>query len=96
LLEELKHAKYFTKLDLKSGYHQVHVKEEDTWKIAFKPRQGLYEWLVIPFGLCNALATFVCLMNDIVCPYSNLFVIVYLDEILVYRSTWEEHISHLM
>jgi hypothetical protein len=83
-------------LDLKLEYHQVRVKEECTWNISFKRRQGLYEWLVLLFGLCNTPATFMRLMNDVLCPYLDSFVIVYLDDILDYKSTWEEHISYLM
>jgi hypothetical protein len=81
--DQLQQAKYFTKLDLKSRYHQVCVKEEDTWKTTFKTRQGIYEWLVMPFGICNAPMTFMHLMNDVLHPYLDSFVIVYLDESLV-------------
>ena len=79
LLDQLQHAKYFTKLNLKSGYHQVRVKE-DIWNIAFKTRQGLYEWLVMPFSLCNAPTTFMRLMNYVLCPYLDSTAIFYLDD----------------
>ena len=95
LLDQFQQEKYFTKLDLKSRYHQVWVKEEDTWKNAFKTRQGLYEWVVMPFFQWNALATFMRLMNDILRTLIDSSFIVYLDDILVYSATWEEHISNL-
>jgi hypothetical protein len=96
LLDQLQHTKYFIEMDLKSRYHQVRVKEEDTCKTAFKTRKYLYEWLVIPFSLCNTPATFMRLMNDVLCRYLDSFVIMYLDDILFYSVTWEEHISRLM
>nr|CAD1820304.1 unnamed protein product [Ananas comosus var. bracteatus] len=95
LLDQLKHARYFTKLDLKSSYHQVRIREDDTWKIAFKTRQGLFEWLIMLFGLCNAQATFMRLMNDVIRPFLDDFVIVYLDNILIYSRSWEEHLAHV-
>jgi hypothetical protein len=95
LLDELKNAVYFTKLDLRSGYHQIRVAEHDAWKISFKTKHGLFEWLVIPFGLCNAPTTFMRMMNDVVNPFLDDFVIVYLNGILIFSWTWDEHVGHV-
>src|SRR6185369_6990545 len=95
LLDKLVDAKYFTKIDLRSGYHQIRIKREDTLKTAFQTRYEHYEFLVMLFGLTNAPATFMMLMNDVFHKYLNNFVIIYLDNILVYSYTKEEHIDHL-
>jgi hypothetical protein len=88
-------AKYFSKIDLKSGYHQVPIEQTYVWKTAFKSKEGLFEWLVMPFGLTNTPTTFMRMMDDILRPFTNTFVVVYLDEILIYNKTWAEHLQHI-
>uniref|UniRef100_A0A3Q7I483 Reverse transcriptase domain-containing protein n=1 Tax=Solanum lycopersicum TaxID=4081 RepID=A0A3Q7I483_SOLLC len=95
LFDRLGEAKYFTKMDLRKGYYQVRIAEGDEPKTACITRYGAFEWLVMPFGLTNAPTTFCTLMNEILHPYFDQFVVVYLDDIVVYSSTLQEHVEYL-
>lgn len=88
-------ANYFSTLDLKSGFWKIPMEDSDKCKTAFTCRMGHYQWKVMPFGLCNAPATFQTVMNNILAPYVDKFALVYLDDIIIFSKTEKEHYEHI-
>ena len=95
LFDQMNGARVFSKIDLRTGYHQLKIRETDIPKTAFTTRYGLFEYTVMSFGLTNAPAYFMNLMNKIFMEYLDKFVVVFLDDILIYSMTEEEHAEHL-
>ena len=95
LLDRVAGAKYFTKLDIRDAYNLIRIRKGDEWKTAFRSRFGLFEYLVLPFGLTNAPASFQSYINGILAPYLAIFCTAFVDNVLIWSDTLEEHIEHV-
>ena len=95
LLDQSAGAQFFTRIDLRSGYHQIRVAEDDIEKTTFRTRYDNYEWLVMSFGLTGALGTFNHFGNDLFCAFLDEFVILYIDDMFIYSKTLREHMVHV-
>jgi len=95
IFDQLQGVGVFSKIDLRSGYRQLRIKPEDICKIAFRTRYGHYEFIVMPFGLTNTSVAFMDVMNRVFRPYLDKFVVVFIDDILIYSKDMEEYVDHL-
>jgi hypothetical protein len=95
LFNQLMGATIFSKIELRSRYHQVQIKDEDIHKTTFRTKYGHYEFVVVPFGLTNAPTTFMCLMNNVLSKFLDIFVLVFIDHIIIYSKNRKENEEHI-